>query len=260
MLTLIKRPYAALRRRLKKGVLAKLDQKALPYMEKKVKKHSMVGDHTFFNSKDFPWIAEIENNWQDIRKELDQVMQTTHIPSFQEVSKEQKQLTQDDKWKTFIFYFYGHEREENCLRCPRTIELLHKIPGMKTAFFSILSPQKHIPPHRGPYNGVLRFHLGLRIPKNPQDCKIRVGDDIGYWQQGKSLVFDDSYQHEVWNDTDEIRVVLFVDFLRPLPKAIDFLNKLYIKHIAASRFIQDAVGNLDEMAGRKKKKIAKVPA
>ena len=222
-------------------------------MESRMKKYSLVGDKTFFTSETFPWVAEIEKNWQDIRSELDQVLANAVIPNFQDVSEQQREITTDDKWKTFIFTFYGHVREENCRRCPKTVELLKKIPGMKTAFFSILAPNKHIPAHRGPYNGVLRFHLGLKIPQNSENCKIRVGNDFGHWQAGKSLLFDDSYEHEVWNDTPEERVVLFVDFLRPLPKFMDKMNRLYIKHIAESKFIKDAVVNLDKIKGSKKK-------
>ena len=83
------------------------------------------------------------------------------------------------------------------------------------------------------------------------NCKIRVGDDIGHWEEGRGLVFDDSYEHEVWNDTDEVRVVLFIDFLRPLPPFAAFLNRLFVKYIGSSAFIQDAVGNLNKLAGKK---------
>ncbi|HEU4903850.1 MAG TPA: aspartyl/asparaginyl beta-hydroxylase domain-containing protein [Flavisolibacter sp.] len=227
---------------------SRFERMSFPFMERLVKEQSLVGDHTFFNNDQFPWIAKLEANWKEIRQELDHVMETTNeIPSFQDVSKQQKQLTQDNKWRTFFFCFYGHRRDENCRLCPRTMELLKSIPNMKTAFFSILSPHKHIPPHRGPYNGVLRLHLGLQIPKDRMNCKIRVGNDFGLWEEGKALIFDDSYEHEVWNNTEEIRVVLFVDFVRPLPLRAAFLNRLYIKYIAASKFIQDAVGNLDKI-------------
>ncbi len=95
---------------------------------------------------------------------------------------------------------------------------MREIPGMTTAMFSILSPRKHILPHRGPYKGVLRYHLGLIVPQDAEACRIRVGEDIRHWEAGRSMVFDDTFNHEVWNDTDETRVVLFVDVLRPLPE------------------------------------------
>jgi beta-hydroxylase len=90
-------------------------------------------------------------------------------------------ITQDNHWKTFFFYGYGFECEENCRLCPETARVLKSIPGVKTAFFSILSPGKYIPPHRGPYNGVLRFHLGLIVPEPREQCRIRVADNIRHW-------------------------------------------------------------------------------
>jgi ornithine lipid ester-linked acyl 2-hydroxylase len=69
-------------------------------------------------------------------------------------------------------------RAANCASCPHTAALLETIPGVVTAFFSILSPHKHIPPHRGPYRGVVRCHLGLMVPGPPDACGISVGGEV----------------------------------------------------------------------------------
>jgi beta-hydroxylase len=76
---------------------------------------------------------------------------------------------------------------------------LQKVPGLKTAMFSILEPGKHIPPHRDPYDGVLRFHLGLIVPEPRDTLAIRVADQVLHWEEGKALVFDDHFEHEAWN-------------------------------------------------------------
>jgi len=76
--------------------------------------------------------------------------------------------------------------DENARRCPETMALLKKIPGLKTAFFSILSPRKHIPAHRGAYNGVLRFHLGLLVPEPREQCRIRIGNEFRRWTRAKA--------------------------------------------------------------------------
>ena len=114
---------------------------------------------------------------------------------------------------------------------------------MTTAMFSILSPRKHILDHRGPYKGVLRYHLGLIVPRGREACRIRVGEDIRHWEEGKSMIFDDTFNHEVWNDTDETRVVLFVDVLRPLPFPESAINRLIVKAIGFSPFVLDAKRN-----------------
>jgi beta-hydroxylase len=111
---------------------------------------------------------------------------------------------------------------------------------MTTALFSILAPHKHIGEHRGPYKGVLRYHLGLRIPEPTEACGIRVGGELAHWQEGHGLLFDDTYQHEAWNDTDGVRVVLFMDVIRPLRPPAKQLNQAVIKAIAWSPYVQNA--------------------
>ena len=213
-------------------------------IERFIGKRSLVGDATFFPLERFPWVEHIESNWSVIRDELAGVL-TDHaaLPNFQEISKDQIEITDDDRWKTFFIYGYGFEAKLGVEMCPRTAELMRQIPGMTTAMFSILSPRKHILDHRGPYKGVLRYHLGLIVPKEAEACRIRVGDDFRHWEEGRSMIFDDTFNHEVWNDTDETRVVLFVDVLRPLPFPESAVNRLIIKAIGYSPFVLDAKRN-----------------
>jgi len=195
-------------------------------LDQPFRRFSLVGDTPFFDPVRFPWVYTLEENWRVIRTELDAVLERrAAIPSFQAVSSRQERLTQDDRWKVFFLFAYGHKAEKNCRQCPHTTALLEQVPGMKTAMFSILAPTKHLPAHQGLYAGVLRYHLGLKVPAQAERCRIRVADHEAHWQEGKSLVFDDTYDHEVWNDTDEERVVLFLDVLRPLPFPIDQLNR-----------------------------------
>jgi aspartyl/asparaginyl beta-hydroxylase (cupin superfamily) len=197
-------------------------------------------EKTFFDPKSFPWVSSVEAEWPAIRKELEAVLaRREDIPNFQDISDDQKVLTEGEQWKTFWLYAYGEKAEENCARCPETVRALQLIPGMTSAMFSILAPRKHIPEHRGMYKGVLRYHLGLTVPGPEGSCRIRVGDDMGYWQEGKSLIFDDSHPHEVWNDCDSYRVVLFVDFLRPVFFPASLLNRLIIWAIARTSSITE---------------------
>lgn len=219
-------------------------ERILAPIERFIGKRSLVGDATFFDNDRFPWIAEIEANWQTIRKEMEAVLADHEaLPNFQDISKDQIEITDDDKWKTYFLYGYGFEAKLGVETCPRTAELMRGIPGMTTAMFSILSPRKHILDHRGPYKGVLRYHLGLIVPQDAPACRIRVGEDVRHWEEGKSLMFDDTFNHEVWNDTDETRVVLFVDVLRPLPAPWDQLNRAIVKAIGFSPFVLDAKRN-----------------
>lgn len=212
-----------------------------------VRRFSSVGRPAFFDPTQFAWIPGVEADWTAIRDELRALLrERTRIPSFHEVSSEQIKITQDDKWKTYWFCAYGRKIAENCRRCPETARLIETIPGMKTAFFSILAPRKHIPEHRGPYSGVLRYHLGLVVPRHSEACRIRVGSEVTHWEAGRSVVFDDTYPHEVWNDTDEERVVLFVDFARPLWFPVAVLNEAVIRLFARSGYIQELVENVQQ--------------
>ncbi|MGN6372290.1 MAG: aspartyl/asparaginyl beta-hydroxylase domain-containing protein [Solirubrobacteraceae bacterium] len=219
-------------------------ERMLAPIERFIGGRSLVGDATFFDNHRFPWIAEIEANWLTIRSELEGVLADREaLPNFQDISKDQIEITDDDDWKTYFLYGYGFEAKLGVETCPKTAELMRRIPGMTTAMFSILSPRKHILDHRGPYKGVLRYHLGLMVPQDAPACRIRVGEDFRHWEEGKSMVFDDTFNHEVWNDTDETRVVLFVDVLRPLPAPWDQLNRAIVKAIGWSPFVLDAKRN-----------------
>jgi len=219
-------------------------ERLLAPIEGFIGRRSLVGDHTFFDPAQFAWVDHIERNWTVIRDELMTLLEDHDaLPNFQDISKDQIGITDDDRWKTFFLYGYGFEAELGVELCPRTAALMREIPGMTTAMFSILSPHKHILDHRGPYKGVLRYHLGLIVPEDAPACRIRVGEDIRHWEEGKSMIFDDTFNHEVWNDTDETRVVLFVDVMRPLPYPESAINRLIVKAIGVSPFIRDAKRN-----------------
>jgi aspartyl/asparaginyl beta-hydroxylase (cupin superfamily) len=222
----------------------KVGEWILAPIERFIGKRSLVGDATFFPLERFHWVKHIEDNWMVIREEAERLLDDRDgLANFQDISKDQIEITDDDRWKTFFLYGYGFEAKLGIEMCPRTAALMREIPGMKTAMISILSPRKHILDHRGPYKGVLRYHLGLIVPKDAESCRIRVGDDIRHWEEGKSMIFDDTFNHEVWNDTDETRVVLFVDIMRPLPFPDSAINEAIVKAIGYSPFVLDAKRN-----------------
>jgi len=219
-------------------------ERILAPIERFIGQRSLVGDATFFDNDRFPWIADVEANWQVIREEAERLLEDRDdLANFQDISKDQIEITDDDRWKTFFLYGYGFEAKLGTEMCPRTAALMREIPGMTTAMFSILSPNKHILDHRGPYKGVLRYHLGLIVPKDAEACRIRVGEDFRHWEEGRSMIFDDTFNHEVWNDTDETRVVLFVDVLRPLPTPWSQINRAIVRAIGYSPFVLDAKRN-----------------
>jgi aspartyl/asparaginyl beta-hydroxylase (cupin superfamily) len=119
-------------------------------------------------------------------------------------------------WQTFNLVMFDQDVPRNAARCPTTVSLLRRVPGMQSALFSIIAPGTYIPPHNDPAKGVIRYHLALKVPKDRDRCFICVDGQKYHWEEGKGVLFDDVFDHWVRNDTDEDRVILFVDILRPL--------------------------------------------
>jgi aspartyl/asparaginyl beta-hydroxylase (cupin superfamily) len=205
---------------------------------------SKVGNPPVYDNATFPWVAGIESEWRAIRAELDNVLlRQADLPPFQSISTDVATITQDNHWKTFFLAGFGLKSEQNIARCPESWRVVQRIPGLKTAMFSIFEPGKHLPPHRGPYNGVLRLHLGLIVPEPAEKLGIRVADRLCSWQEGKALIFDDAYEHEAWNHTDQTRVVLFVDFVKPLRFPANIVNWLLINLAVFTPFIREGLEN-----------------
>lgn len=226
-----------------KGMMDRLVNWLQDKVEAVIAHCSIQGDPPIYDSRHFPWVTQVEANWKKVRAEVDSVMKYRDaMPSFQDIVKEVGMIQGDDQWKTFFLKGVGMDCEENARRCPETMKVLEMIPGCTTGFFSILSPHKHIPHHRGPWAGVLRLHLGIMVPEPRHMCRIRIANEVYAWEEGKAVIFDDTYNHEVWNDTDGYRVVLFVDFERPLRPPLSFLNHWIMNLAALAPFLREAKG------------------
>jgi beta-hydroxylase len=233
-----------IRRKLSK----KLGRFALDQLAKLYAAQSLIGTSPVLSTTVFPWLEQFEANWAGVKEELDRVLEKqVRLPSFHEVSPDQKRISIGDNWKVFPFYVFGQPHQPNCLQCPKTAELLRAVPNLENAMFSILAPHYKIPPHRGPTNGIVRIHLGLVIPDAKSQCQIRVHDQVFGWEEGECVVFDDHYEHEVWNNTDQSRIVLFFDVDRPMRLLGRFINRFMIAIMRRSAYVQDARQNLQRM-------------
>lgn len=155
----------------------------------------------------------LKENWKTIRDEgLSQLDEKTggFIP-------ESENLKEKGDWKQYVLYIRGQKNKDNCAKVPKTCALIDRISAAKTnkrgqVKFSVIHPGTHIWPHCGPTNCRLRAHLGLKVPPG---LKIRVGQEKRTWEEGKFIIFDDSFEHEVWHNGKELRLVLIVDFWHP---------------------------------------------
>ncbi len=207
-------------------------------------RQSYVSNDPVIDARAFPWASELSENWRDIRRELEALLvHRAVLPRFQDISPDQYKISPDDQWATFVFWGFGVPSVPNQKRCPRTAEVLSRVPRLESAFFSILAPGKHVPRHRGVTKGMVRCHLGLKIPKEAERCTMEVGGVTCVWAEGEALFFDDTYPHEVWNDTDEERAVLLFDFERPMTRRGRVVSRLLMKALRHTAYFKDAERN-----------------
>ena len=226
------------------SLVARVFMRIVAAVERLNLKCSTVGNPPIYDNAVFPWAKAIEAEWRTIRAELDRVLtRKDDLPGFHELSTDVSTISQDRGWKTFFLCGYGFKSDNNIKQCPETWRICRKIPGPITVMFSILEPGKHLPPHRGPYNGVLRLHLGLIVPEPRDQLGIRVENEIYRWQEGEAVIFDDAYEHEAWNNTPHTRVVLFVDFIKPTRFPARFLNWFMLNLAVFTPFIREGMDN-----------------
>ncbi len=225
--------------------IKKYGKKLIYGLEKTLAKASLVDNKPFAETTEFPHLLEIEKNWEKILSEVEVILQQREaIPGFQEVSPDQHKLAIDGNWRTFFLYGFGTPFAKNSRQAPFTSKIIAPTENLQTAWFSILAPGYHIPHHRGVTKGILRYHLGLIIPKDYKKCRIRVGEETRSWQPGKGFVIDDTFDHEVWNDTDDERVILIVDFDRPMKWWGRLINNTFLMLMRMTAFYQEPKKNM----------------
>lgn len=158
---------------------------------------------------DFDVPALIEASADSIREELLGLLDGGSFVPYR------PDLALQGEWTTYMLWSFGQPFRENLARCPRTAALLDSLPVAHTAgltYFSALAPGTRVAPHCGPTNTRLRCHLGIVVPSG---CGIRVGSTTRSWEESRCIVFDDSFEHEVWNESDRHRYVLILDVWHP---------------------------------------------
>ena len=163
----------------------------------------------------FPQLDLLRDNWQTIREEALQLFDEGHIRAAEKHNDASFNSFFKQGWKRFYLKWYGEPLASAETLCPKTVALLTAIPSVKAAMFATLAPNSKLNPHRDPFAGSLRYHLGLITP-NSRDCRIFVDGEEHAWGDGKDIVFDETYVHWVENKTDQTRVILFADVERPL--------------------------------------------
>jgi len=169
----------------------------------------------------FPNYILFENNFGLIQNEAKTILKyVDYIPSYTDIDSLYKdtqstnlKIEANNSWRTFMIRVMGNDIEDHMKLCPTTSSLIKQCPEIVNALFAILEGNSKIDPHTGWYKGLYKYHLPLIVP-NCGDCKIRVEDTWMDFQEGKSILFDDTYEHEVRNNCNEYRVILLCDIKR----------------------------------------------
>ena len=164
----------------------------------------------------FEWIPALEASWQAIRDEYRNLLDAgLRVPSMEAVAD--AAMPNEGRWLAFVLRTNAGWIDDNAERLPVLASMLRTIPGLRAALVSSLGPWARLAPHRGPNKGVLRVHLGLVVPGPPGRAILRAGDQVAAYEEGRCLVFDDTFEHAVENRADSMRVTLMLEVDRPLP-------------------------------------------
>ena len=200
----------------------------------------------YFDRSLFPWIEAMESQTEAVLTELQGVLpgDSGRERVFLDLAVEEQNLRGADKppsWNGYYFYRHGQRRAENHANCPVTSAALDRLPLSRVpehgpeCLFSVFTAGTHLMIHRGVTNTRVVGHLPLIIPKG--DCALNVGGELHRWQKGRIVVFDDTYEHEAWNRSDETRVVLIFDLWNP--------HLTDVERIATSDIVE-AIGGMRE--------------
>jgi aspartate beta-hydroxylase len=180
----------------------------------------VVGQPTLELADHFADGYRLQAAWRDIRDEASVIARRLDtVPRFHDIMPEQAEVSANDDrdWRLFILKAYGQPIVRNMAQCPRLAALVSEMPDVLSTSLSYLAPGKHIPEHRGPFRGVLRFYMPLAMPHDTSGAPaaaLRIDGVEHAVDEGECLLWDDTFPHEVWNKSDGVRCALLLDVRR----------------------------------------------
>lgn len=176
---------------------------------------SAVPARPFIPAENLTGLRALDDNWETIRDEAKRLHDAQQIRAAEKNNDAGFNSFFKTGWTRFYLKWYEAEHPSAAQLCPQTVRILHDIPQVKAAMFAVLPPGGKLNPHRDPFAGSLRYHLGLATP-NDDRCFIEVDGERYSWRDGQSVVFDETYIHWAENTSDQTRIILFCDLERPL--------------------------------------------
>ena len=212
---------------------------------------SAVPNRPYVEISGFPELAPLAENWQTIRREAQQLLDSGRIRSAATYNDLGFNSFFKTGWKRFYVKWYDEPLPSAKSLCPRTTELVESIPGINAAMFALLPPRTKLGAHRDPFAGSLRYHLGLVTP-NSDLCRIVVDGEPYVWRDGEPVMFDETFIHIAENRSDVPRIILFCDIERPLRTRLvralnHFVKTTLIRESQTENVPGDRVGLLNHI-------------
>lgn len=170
----------------------------------------------------FKDVKILEDDWQTIRDEALALYENGHIAKKDDLPA--SSFYKDNRWTSFYLKCYDADIPSARALAPKTMALIDKVPSMNLALFACLNPGKKINNHHDPFAFTLRYSLGLSTPNSDKSGIFVNGEDYK-WADGESIIFDETYLHRAYNDSDVPRIILMTDVDRPL--RFKWLQKFY---------------------------------
>lgn len=211
-----------------------------------------------YDTADFDWMRPIEAAVPQIREELARydaahvdLPDVARVSGLEPGTEEAMNSAPVDRgsWKVLILLANGRWIEETASQFPAVRAAVARCPQATTIGFSALDAHSHIAEHIGSNRGALRYQLPIVVPGEPGDCRIRVGEEMVVWEEGRSVLFDLAVWHEAWNDSDGRRVLLMIETAMPLRPPLSWLNRLVqyqFRFFPSFRQMPDRVRQLEE--------------
>jgi len=190
------------------------------------------------------WFKELRDSYREIRQEYIQYVSENKLKRFGEIDPVQYMVDKGDiLWEVLMIKVYNRDTDK-VKYFPKTYNFIKKIPGCTLAMFSVLPPGKKLIPHTGPSKSVLRYHLSLIVPEDKQNCFLMVNGKKYHWEEGSDVLFDDTYMHHAENNTNQTRVVLFLDIKRKYNNIfLDSINDIVLYYTQFNKTVRKIAKN-----------------
>lgn len=193
-------------------------------------------------------VKDFQENVEEIIHEWENYVNLTssYGKPIDEISELQKDLNRDKKWSACFLFVFGKFNKNTVTHFPKTTAIIKKNKhAINLVFFSSLEPNKHIHPHTGNNHGVVRTQFGIDI-REPEMTGLRVADKTIQLKNKEMFTFDDTFEHEAWNKSQEVRTVLIIDTYKKLPFFYDQLNKFLVKKMKTSEHIKSVIQKMNK--------------